>query len=57
MLERQRVIHIEEIEGLLNQEFDLLSDMDPYLEFKLDSKLVDATPVLRNGGKHPIWRQ
>jgi Ca2+-dependent lipid-binding protein len=31
--------------------------MDPYLEFRLDGKTIDSTPVLRNGGRNPIWRQ
>jgi hypothetical protein len=42
---------------LLGKEFDVLSEMDPYLEFKFDGRTYDSAPVLRNAGKNPIWRQ
>ena len=57
MLEFQDVIHIREIEGNLQVQKDVLSEMDPYCVFKIDSKVLDHTSVARKAGVRPVWRE
>lgn len=57
MLERQKVIHIEEIEAEIDTETDFLGEIDPYLQFKTQNLVLDKTPILRNAGRKPTWRQ